>query len=209
MYSNSTAKIKLLNKLSNKIDVLCGTEQGHPMSPELFKCYINDLSEKLNTTEGINVPVLDEVKISHLLWADDLVLIALDTVSLQNMLDVLKEYCLTWGLSVNITKTAEMVFSKSGRLLKDSLGFVYGEDILPSVREYCYLGLVFSLNGSLTIAQNKLRQKGIRSYFALKKMIDFNCLKKQLLLNSSTLLLCQLSPMVVKFGLQKHGSHVI
>ena len=150
------------------MDVLCGTEQGHPMSPELFKCYVNDLSEELNTIEGINGPVLDEVKISHLLWANDLVLIALDAVSLQKMLNILKEYCLTWGLSVNFTKTAVMVFSKSGRLLKDSLGFVYGEESIPSVREYCYLGLVFSLNGSLEIAQNKLKQKGIRCYFALK-----------------------------------------
>ena len=32
MYSGSTAKIKLLNKLSEKIEILCGTEQGHPMS---------------------------------------------------------------------------------------------------------------------------------------------------------------------------------
>ena len=37
MYSNSSAKIKLLNKLFKKIEVLIGTEQGHHMSPELFK----------------------------------------------------------------------------------------------------------------------------------------------------------------------------
>ena len=36
MYQKSTAKIKLLNRLSAKIDVIVGTEQGHPMSPELF-----------------------------------------------------------------------------------------------------------------------------------------------------------------------------
>ena len=36
MYTNSAAKIKLLNKLSEEIDILCGTEQGHPISPELF-----------------------------------------------------------------------------------------------------------------------------------------------------------------------------
>ena len=33
MYSNSKAKIKLINKFSESIDVLTGTEQGHPMSP--------------------------------------------------------------------------------------------------------------------------------------------------------------------------------
>ena len=72
MYSNSSARVKLLNKLSEKIDILCGTEQGHPMSPELFKLFINDLSERLNNVCGISVPVLDETEVSHLLWADDL-----------------------------------------------------------------------------------------------------------------------------------------
>ena len=40
MYTNSCAKIKLLDKLSSAIDVTIGTEQGHPMSPELFKIFI-------------------------------------------------------------------------------------------------------------------------------------------------------------------------
>ncbi len=44
MYSNSTTRIKLIKKLSSAIDVTIGTEQGHPMSPELFKIYIHDLS---------------------------------------------------------------------------------------------------------------------------------------------------------------------
>ena len=44
MYENSSTKIKLLNKLSQAIDVSIGTEQGHPLSPELFKCYLADLS---------------------------------------------------------------------------------------------------------------------------------------------------------------------
>ena len=178
MYSNSSARVKLLNKLSERIDILCGTEQGHPMSPELFKCFINDLSEQLNNVIGISVPVLDGAEISHLFWADDLVLLALDNTSLQKMLEILHEYCLEWGLTVNMGKTATMVFNRSGRLLNESRSFVYGDVKIPSVREYCYLGITFTLNGSLNIAQQKLKQKGLRSYFALKKMIDTRPLKR-------------------------------
>ena len=180
MYSNSSARVKLLNKLSEKIDILCGTEQGHPMSPELFKLFINDLSERLNNVCGISVPVLDETEVSHLLWADDLVLMALDSSSLQRMLDILNEYCIQWGLSVNLSKTAIMVFNRSGRLLNDSQGFVFGNIQIDSVREYCYLGINFTLNGSLINAQHKLKQKGLRSYFSLKKMIDIRPLKRSL-----------------------------
>ena len=64
------------------------------MSPELFKCYINDLSEHMNKMAYIEVPVLNNTKISHLLWADDLVLLGLNANSLQKMLDYLFEYCL-------------------------------------------------------------------------------------------------------------------
>ena len=85
MYTNSSAKVKLLNKLSDKIDIICGTEQGHPMSPELFKCFIHQLSLDLNSIDDINVPHLNSNRITHLLWADDLVLLALDGRSLQAM----------------------------------------------------------------------------------------------------------------------------
>ena len=83
MYQNSTAKLKLLNKISEAIDILIGTEQGHPMSPELFKIYLLDLSTDLNEVLGLEIPSLNGELISHLLWADDLVLIALDSRPLQ------------------------------------------------------------------------------------------------------------------------------
>ena len=180
MYQNSTAKVKLLKKLSESIEILCGTEQGHPMSPELFKCYINDLSEQLNSMADIDVPLLNNTKISHLLWADDLVLLSLDADSLQKMLDHLFHYCLEWGLSVNMKKTAVLVFNKTGRLLKESEGFFYGDIRISSEREYCYLGLTFSLSGSMISTQKKLQQKAMRSYFSLKKIIDFKQLKKDI-----------------------------
>ena len=58
------------------------------MSPELFKCFINnDLSEQLNNVIliGVSVPVLDGAEILHLFWAHDHVLLALDNTSLQKM----------------------------------------------------------------------------------------------------------------------------
>ena len=104
MYSGSTAKIKLLNKLSEKI--LCGPEQGHPMSPELFKCFIHHLSVKLNNISGLSTPTLNSVQVTHLLWADDLVLLGLDPRSLHAMLDTLLSYCIDWGLTVNTVKNS-------------------------------------------------------------------------------------------------------
>ena len=71
-----------------------------------------------------------------------------------------------------------MVFKKSGRLLNKSTGFMYGNVIISLVREYCYLGTIFTLKGSLKNAQQKLKEKGMRSYFSLKSMIQMRPLKR-------------------------------
>ena len=156
------------------IDVLCGTEQGHAMSPELFKCFVHELSEQLNSIEGVDVPILNSERITHLLWADDLVLLSLTPIGLQQMLDVLHSYCADWGLCVNMAKTAVMVFNRSGRLLNESRTFHYGETPIAPTREYTYLGVIFTLTGSLSKAQSNFRQRALRSYFSLKAMIDLN-----------------------------------
>ena len=44
MYQNLSTRIKLIQKQSAAIDVTIGTGLGHPMSPELFKIYIHELS---------------------------------------------------------------------------------------------------------------------------------------------------------------------
>ena len=65
MYENSSTKIKLIKKLSEKIDILVGTEQGHVMSPELFKIFILGLTELLNEHLE-NCPELNGFSINHL-----------------------------------------------------------------------------------------------------------------------------------------------
>ena len=114
------------------------------------------------------------------------------------MLDQLFAFGLEWGLSVNIKKTAVLVFNKSGRLLKESTGFFHGDTRITSEREYCYLGLPFSLSGSMATSQEKLKQKAMRSYFSLKKMIDFKRLKKNIIFK----LFGTLMQPVVSYGCQ-------
>ena len=55
------------------------------------------------------------------------------------------------------------------------------ENTILSTRECCYLGVNFTLCGSLKIAQNKLRQKGLRRYFSLKIMKSLQHIRKNLL----------------------------
>lgn len=178
MYTNSSAKLKMVKKLSECFDIKAGTEQGHPLSPELFKCYIHELSKRLNCLQGTENPLLNNVRITHLLWADDLVLLALTKDSLQLMIDELYTFCAEWGLKVNIKKTAVLVFNFTGRKLLESTQLQYGCTPIPSVREYCYLGTCFTISGSLKANQTQLRKKGLRAYFSLKNTIDLSSIAK-------------------------------
>ena len=148
MYRNSKAQIKRLNRISEVIDINVSTEQGHPMSPELFKIYILDLSVKLNgDANKLCLPSLNNSTESHLLWADDLILLALDERSFQQLLDLLAEFCNEWGLQVNLSKTEVMAFNTAGRILKCSQSFVFGTTKIKSSKEYTYLGITLSLTG--------------------------------------------------------------
>ena len=129
------------------------------MSPELCKCCLRDLSTALDEAPDVNLPKLNDTLLTHLLWADDLVLTALDKKSLQTLFNILYKYCTSWGLTVNIDKTAILIFNKSGRLLNESYLFKYGDIKIPPTKNYCYLGIVFNVSGSFTNAQEELKRR--------------------------------------------------
>ena len=77
--------------------------QGDVMSPVLFSMFLNDLATGIKELNcGIKVNNLD---VSILLYADDIVLIAPNETSLQKMLDYLSNWCRKWRMAVNKDKT--------------------------------------------------------------------------------------------------------
>lgn len=171
MYESSSTCIKLSERISETFLVQIGTEQGHPLSPELFKMFIHDLSIQLNLVPG-SYPTLTDKPITHLMWADDIVILALDGPTLQGLLDTLGEYTKSWELEVNLDKTQVMIFNAQGRLLQVSQTFTFLSEKLKGTRQYCYLGLIFSLSGSLKAAFDNLATKGKKACIALRRSIN-------------------------------------
>ena len=182
MYSNSKTRIKLIQKLSESIDVTIGTEQGHPLSPELFKMFVHELSQNLNDLDNTSVPCLNDFPISHLLWADDLILLALNAESLQKQLNCLFQFVSKWELQVNINKTNIMVFNSGSKLLQCSYGFRLGSLEIRPTRSYCYLGITFSLKGSFKLAIEELRKKALRAFFSIRRIVDTRALSTSTML---------------------------
>ena len=195
MYDKSIAKIKISGLLSPDIKILRGTEQGHPLSPDLFKLFIQELSSLFKSVGSY--PHLNNITVSHLLWADDLVLLALNYKSLQDNINILSEFCNRMGLEINIKKTKVITFCPTKQRPKYET-FVIGNHTIEHAIKYCYLGIMFDRNGTFSTANTELRAKALRGFFSLKK----NFIKDSLSFKSTTILFDTLIKPILLYGCQ-------
>ncbi len=85
-------------------------KQGCPLSPLMFGLFIDGLEKRLNALEGDAPPMLGQLAVRLLLYADDLALMSYTPVGLQKQLDVLQTFCYERQLTVNVKKTKVVVF---------------------------------------------------------------------------------------------------
>ena len=106
---------------------------------------------------------IDNLDISILLYADDIVLLAENEQNLQQMLTHLYNWCEKWQLEVNQEKT-QIVHFRIPSQCKSKYIFKYGnENTIQIVDKYRYLGIVLDefLNFDATI--NLLSESGSRA----------------------------------------------
>ena len=65
---------------------------------------------------------------------------------LQYQWNCFERYCEEWKLHVNIDKTKVMIFGKGRQ--PSNLSFYYNNNEIEIVKEFKYLGILFSRNGS-------------------------------------------------------------
>ena len=78
------------------------------MSLVLFNLFINDINE-ISDERFCHPVTLCNIKLSNLLYADDLILISEIRTGLQSCLNNLQAYCQKWKLTVNNKKTKVMI----------------------------------------------------------------------------------------------------
>ena len=108
----------------------------------IFCVYMDDLRNKLN---NVNAGcTIGSSLINHLMYADDLVLMAPSSVGLSLLLSVCSEYGIEHDIKYNSTKSNVMIFSC--KKLKDihiPIVLLNGET-LPRVSKYNYLGHIIT-----------------------------------------------------------------
>jgi hypothetical protein len=113
--------------------------------------FLNDLEEFLLAKYIVGLKsITDEteleiyLKICVMLYADDTILLAESAEDIQVQLNAFGEYCDNWKMKVNVNKTKIMVFG-FGKL-RQNLKFTYKNVDIEIVKQFNYLGVIFTKN---------------------------------------------------------------
>ena len=116
-----------------------GVRQGCNLTPLLFSLFISDLESYLLTNMAGNITPASR-KVQLLFFADDLVLLADSSKGLQDSLYWLTEFCKTWKLNINTTKTKVVIFNRRRNIHQILL--ILDNMELEYVSSYKYLGII-------------------------------------------------------------------
>ena len=143
LYNDNYSSVRVNGLLSGWFNVEQGVKQGCLISPLLFNLYINDLADGLNSlSKGVQI---GESRVSLLMYADDIVILAENELDLNLLLNKLHEWCTFWRLSVSELKS-KVVHYRPISVPRTKEIFRCGNFQLDIVSDYRYLGFVINEN---------------------------------------------------------------
>ena len=114
MYTNTNTSVKLSSGIIEFFKTNTGIRQGDSLSPLMFCLYIDDIKTLFDAPS--HPCKIGDFSISHLLFADDLIIFSETKTGLQYSIDQLDSYCKKWKLKINKNKTKILVFTNCTKL---------------------------------------------------------------------------------------------
>ena len=141
MYSNTMSSVNINGNLTEWFYTMNGCRQGDVTSPTAFSILINDLLKELKASNmGVTV---NDLIISALAYADDIVLLAESPAQLQSLIDIVHRWCCKYRFIVNPSKSNVVHFRNPPKQRTD-FKFMLGTIAeLNVVENYKYLGTFF------------------------------------------------------------------
>lgn len=166
IYQNLESCVRLNVKLTDWFICETGVKQGDNLYPTLFAVFINDLVREVNDQDmGINIV---DKKLSILLYANDIAMVANNEEDLQHLLNKLHCWCKKWRVLIN-TDTSNCMHFRRGNSSQTEFEFTVGRNDWEIVEQYKYLGVTFNCKRNFTPNANTLRKAAGR---ALGKIIS-------------------------------------
>ncbi len=137
-------------------------KQGCPFSPLLFGLYLDALERCLDDRE-CDAPTLVDLHVWLLPFVDDFILMSESEMGLQQQLNMLQQFCVERGLTMNVKKTKVMVFNSANPCQE----FVFKGDTIERVQTFKYLGILFETTSNLNNVVECLATTNRCSLFAL------------------------------------------
>jgi hypothetical protein len=165
-YANVKECVKTHEGLTENFESELGVKQGCPLSPTLFGLYIDALENFIISNTDSTVKV-GTSRVPLLLYADDIVFFATSEKEMQHMMDVFSDFCYKYDLTVNMKKTAVVVFSCSIEGVTANIR--YRNTLVPQTLKYRYLGVWFHSRKGIKLGGEQLFEAGRRALFELEK----------------------------------------
>ena len=126
---------------------------------------MSDLSDYLKSEFGV---VIGEEILTHLLWADDLILVSDSLTGLKKQLLCLYKFCSNNRMIINELKTKVMVFGSN-----DKYEISFNGSLIKQVDKYKFLGVIFQTVHKaecdpFVLNYDYLCDKARKSLFAIK-----------------------------------------
>ena len=124
------------NSTGNSTAPIRGVQDCY-LSPLIFSLLINDVDDDFGTGFMGAVTGTEELRVTHMLYADDLTLTANEPVQLQKMLRRLELYAVRKGLTVTVQKSYIVNFNACRLFFISTIRSLKREILLPTWK--CYL----------------------------------------------------------------------
>ena len=187
LHDGTAACVKGFGRLSNWFPIKSGVRQGCIIAPMLFNIFIDfllkeslkDLPDDCGFEIFFKIDGCLERPISrralgthtkdmivHLMYADDMALLASSPEALQHMILKLEEVTQAWGMCISVPKTKIMSLSRPHGTQQMHDINIRGDNV-GVVDEFVYLGSMLSCDGSLDKEINRRISAAAKAYHML------------------------------------------
>ena len=171
LYDSSLLSIRVNGQCGHSQRSSFGLRQCCPISATFFGIFIDELHHHLHTTTPAAGVQIWHLRLTDLVYADDICLLAGSPQHLQALIDALVGYCATLHMEISVAKTKVMVTSRSLARLPslEAAVFTCTGLLVEQVDTFKYVGIHFHSSRGVSHLITPLKAKAAGSWAVVQQ----------------------------------------